>query len=105
MQARESTKPPPSRTAAAQILFSTALGVALSFSAIFVSRRMQNAAHTVWTGLVIEFRQQNCLGNWGKEASWGKWRRVPLFPAKFLSSAVANNRNLPGNIRDKSEIV
>lgn len=43
-------------------------------------------------------------------------RRVPLFPAKFLPSAVANNRtrkvafenqscSLPGNIRDEGEMV
>lgn len=78
---------------------------------------MQNAAHSVCAGDVIEFWQQNCLGNWEKEAGWGKRRRFPLFPAKFLPSAVNNNNrtrkvalgdhscNLSGNIRDKGEMV
>lgn len=87
--------------------------VTLSFSAILISRRMQNR---VCTGDIVEFRQQTCLGNWAKEAGQGKLRRVPLFPAKFLPSAVANNRtrkvafenhscSLPGNIRDEGEMV
>lgn len=42
---------------------STALGVALSISAILISRSMQNTAYSFFVGDVIEFRQENYLGN------------------------------------------
>lgn len=92
---------------------SRALGVTLSFSAILISRRMQNAAHSVCAGDVIEFRQQNCLGKRG----WtGEVEKGPALPRQIPSLCCGQQRdsessfekhgcNLPGNIRDKGELV